>query len=67
MFGADNKPVTWGAYREKVFDELMNKQNNDGSWNGGGGFSSVGPLYSTVIYATIMQLDNNLLPIYQRL
>jgi hypothetical protein len=67
LFGADAKnEVTWSAYRERLFDDLMNKQNNEGYWTGGGGFSSVGPLYSTVIYATIMQLDNNALPIYQR-
>jgi len=67
LFGADEKgAVTWKQYRQKLFDGLIAKQNEDGSWPGGGGFSSVGPLYSTVIYATIMQLDNNLLPIYQR-
>ena len=29
-------------------------------------FGSVGPLYTTAIYATIMQLDKGTLPIYQR-
>lgn len=67
LFGAANaNQVTWTRYREKLFDDFMNKQNKDGYWTGGGGFSSVGPLYSSVIYSTIMQLDNNTLPIYQR-
>ena len=37
----------------------------DGSWAQGGGWS-VGPVYSTAVYCTIMQLDNNCLPVYQR-
>ena len=48
-----------------MFDHLVQTQNADGSWPGGGGFS-VGPVYSTAIYLTIMQLDNGTLPIYQR-
>ncbi len=67
VFGANERDaVTWTKYRQVLFDNLIAKQNEDGSWNGGGGFSSVGPIYSTAIYATIMQLDRNLLPIYQR-
>jgi len=58
--------VTWTKYRETLFSDLVRKQNANGSWYGLGGFSSVGPVYTTAIYATIMQLDNNALPIYQR-
>lgn len=67
MFGptpADQR-VTWSAYRAAMFDHLKNTQNADGSWPGGGGFS-VGPVYSTAIYCTIMQLDKATLPFYQR-
>jgi hypothetical protein len=57
--------MTWTAYRNGLFDQLQRTQNSDGSWSGGGGFS-VGPVYSTAIYTTIMQLDRATLPIYQR-
>jgi squalene cyclase len=67
MFGAtpENQRVTWSAYRASMFDHLMRTQNNDGSWPSGGGFS-VGPVYSTAIYCTMMQLDKGTLPFYQR-
>ena len=57
--------MTWSAYRTSMFDSLMRQQNGDGSWTGGGGFS-VGPVYSTAIYCTIMQLDRSVVPFYQR-
>ncbi len=57
--------LTWTKYRDTVFDQLVRAQNADGSWSSGGGFS-VGPVYSTAIYLTIMQLDKGTLPIYQR-
>ncbi len=67
MFGktAAEQRVTWTAYREDMFDRLTRSQNADGSWAGGGGFS-VGPVYSTAIYCTIMQLDNGTLPVFMR-
>jgi len=57
--------VTWSKYREGMFDHLQRTQNGDGSWPSGGGFS-VGPVYSTAVYCTILQLDKGTLPIYQR-
>ncbi len=57
--------VTWSAYRKHLFDRLLQSQNADGSWSGGGGFS-VGPVYSTAIFTIIMQLDKGTLPIWQR-
>ncbi len=55
LFGAnDPNPVTWSGYRKNLFDRLTKSQSADGSWNVGG----LGPIYSTAIYATIMQLDN---------
>jgi hypothetical protein len=57
--------LTWSAYRSAMFDHLQRIQNADGSWTGGGGFS-VGPVYSTAVYCTIMQLDKGTLPIYMK-
>jgi hypothetical protein len=57
--------VTWSAYKNAMFENLRQSQNSDGSWPAGGGFS-VGPVYSTAVYCTILQLDRGTLPIYQR-
>jgi hypothetical protein len=57
--------LTWTAYRKQMFDFLQRTQSGDGSWPSGGGFS-VGTVYSTAVYLTIMQLDKATLPIYQR-
>jgi hypothetical protein len=57
--------LTWTAYRNTLCDQLLQIQNQDGSWSSGGGFS-VGPVYSTAMYLAIMQLDRGVLPIYQR-
>jgi hypothetical protein len=57
--------LTWTKYRNTLCDQLLQIQNQDGSWSSGGGFS-VGPVYSTAMYLTIMQLDKGVLPIYQR-
>ncbi|MFO0969660.1 MAG: prenyltransferase/squalene oxidase repeat-containing protein [Gemmataceae bacterium] len=65
MFGATpaKERVTWSKYREDMFDHLVKSQNTDGSWPGGGGFS-VGPVDSTAIYTTMMQLDRGAVPFY---
>lgn len=67
MFGATPKDsrVTWSAYRQDYFSHLINSQNKDGSWPSGGGFS-VGPVYSTAIYCTLLQLDRGLVPFYAK-
>lgn len=66
LFGnAGGEKLTWSKYRELMFDRLKQTQSNDGSWPSGGGFS-VGPVYSTAVYLTILQLDKGTLPIYQR-
>jgi len=54
--------LTWSKYREQMFKHLKNTQNKDGSWTGG----YIGPIFSTCVYLTILQLDNSTLPIYQR-
>jgi hypothetical protein len=58
--------LKWSRYRETMFEVIASKQLGDGSWPQGAGFSSVGPVYSTAIYLTILQLDKGNLPIYQR-
>ncbi len=62
----EDKLVKWSKYRAALFEHLCSGQNPDGSWSRGSGFSSVGPIYSTALYLTIMQLDKANLPIYQR-
>jgi hypothetical protein len=54
--------ITWTKYRKAVFDQLVRMQKEDGSWQG----STVGPVYSTAVHLSILQLDNAVLPIYQR-
>lgn len=60
-----NQRVTWSEYRSNMFEHLKRTQSSDGSWASQGGFG-IGTVYSTSIYATIMQLDKGTLPIYQR-
>jgi hypothetical protein len=54
--------LTWTKYRKATFDQLVRKQNMDGSWKG----AYIGPVYSTAIHLTIMQLDRAMLPIYTK-
>lgn len=54
--------LTWSKYREAMFDHIKNSQNRDGSWTAG----YVGPVFTTAINLTILQLENSTLPIYQR-
>ncbi len=58
--------LTWSKYRKETFPALIKAQNADGSWSGTGRWGSVGPVYSTAVALTILQLDNGALPIYQR-
>lgn len=52
----------WKKYIADVGDQILKKQSADGSWRGG----HVGVVYSTAINATILQLDNAYIPVYQR-
>ena len=54
--------MTWSKYRKATFDNLKRTQQADGSWGG----SQAGATFATAIHLTIMQLDNAVLPIYQR-
>ncbi len=52
----------WRQYIEQIGNEIIRKQSSSGAWREG----HVGPVYVTAINATILQLDNGYLPIYQR-
>lgn len=57
-----DEQLTWKKYKAVIFDYLASQQSADGSWAKG----YIGPAYTTACYLTIMQLDNGVLPIYQR-
>jgi hypothetical protein len=67
LFGPTQKGqgLDWTTYRDAMCDRLLQIQDQAGAFPSGGGFS-VGQVYSTAIYLTIMQLDKGVLPIYQR-
>ena len=52
----------WKTYFKAISENILRKQSADGSWKEG----HVGSVYTTAINATILQLDNGFLPIYQR-
>jgi hypothetical protein len=54
--------LTWSRYKEAMFSHLKSQQNADGSWTSG----YIGPVFSTAVNLTILQLDKGLLPIYHR-
>lgn len=53
---------TWEDYRDRVYSQIVNEANSDGSWIQG----YIGPVYTTAINLTILQLESATLPIYQR-
>ena len=53
---------SWKAFREKLYDRIVNKQTDEGGWFN----KSYGNSYATAINLTILQLDKGILPIYQR-
>jgi hypothetical protein len=57
--------LTWSAYKKEMFKFIKDSQDRNGSWPRGGGWS-IGPIYSSAVYLTILQLDNAALPIYQQ-
>jgi hypothetical protein len=58
----DSDKLTWKKYRTAMFDHLVSTQSSDGSWTG----TSIGPVYATACFLTVLQLDKAVLPIYQR-
>lgn len=63
-FGNGTGHLSWKAYREAIFEHLQNSQNDDGSWPAGVGIS-VGPVYSTAIWCTILELNSYRHPSYE--
>jgi hypothetical protein len=53
---------SWETYRDEVTGRILSEVGPDGSWNQG----YIGPVYTTAINLTILQLDHSALPIYQR-
>ncbi|MEZ6064951.1 MAG: prenyltransferase/squalene oxidase repeat-containing protein [Planctomycetaceae bacterium] len=56
------RPQDWPKYFAEISRELIATQQGDGSWGG----SHVGPVYTTAINTTILQLEKGYLPVYQR-
>jgi hypothetical protein len=56
------RPDDWDKYFTEIGRELIATQQGDGSWGG----SHVGPVYTSAINCTILQLDKGYLPVYQR-
>lgn len=54
--------ASWDEYRGGVFAKLAAEAGPDGSWTQG----YIGPVYTTAINLTILQLERGALPIYQR-
>ncbi len=52
----------WERYFKWIKSELLSTQSANGAWKQG----HVGPIYTTAISATILQLDNGFLPIFER-
>ncbi len=52
----------WDKYFQPIAKEILSKQSANGTWKEG----HVGPVYTTAINCTILQIDNGFLPIYQR-
>ena len=62
LFPTDKDPMKWSDFRQSMFTYLKGNQSQDGSWAQGG----IGVVYTTAINLTILQLENNTLPIYQK-
>jgi len=52
----------WPKYFDEISRQILAKQNASGAWKEG----HIGDVYTTAINATILQLDNGYVPIYQR-
>ncbi|MDB5312309.1 MAG: hypothetical protein JWO38_6511 [Gemmataceae bacterium] len=65
LFPAEAKDtwLTWSKYKEVMYPYLIESQDK-----AGGGWTSgyIGPVFSTAVNLSILQLDKGILPIYQR-
>jgi squalene cyclase len=53
---------SWEDYRDRIYSRILQEASADGSWIQG----YIGPVYTTSINLTILQLESAALPIYQR-
>lgn len=53
---------SWETYRDTIDAKLVSEAAGDGSWSQG----YIGPVFTTSVNLTILQLENAALPIYQR-
>jgi hypothetical protein len=58
--------LTWSGYKAAKFKSILAGQSTDGSWTGSSSWSRIGTVYTTATYLCILQLDNAVLPIFQR-
>jgi uncharacterized protein (TIGR03067 family) len=58
-----DKRLTWSKYRTALFDSLLSNQDADGSWRTS---PTIGRVYSTASWLTVLQLDDANLQIYRR-
>jgi len=56
----------WDTYRNQVFNKILNEKREAGDGRVFWGEGFIGPIYTTAINLTILQLENGYLPIYQR-
>lgn len=52
----------WEDYRDRIYSRIVSEAGSDGSWVQG----YIGPVYTTAINLTILQMETAALPIYQR-
>lgn len=52
----------WEGYRDRIYSRIVQEAGADGSWIQG----YIGPVYTTSINLTILQLESAALPIYQQ-
>jgi hypothetical protein len=58
------KRLTWSRYRKASLDQLLTSQEADGHWDADN--AAFGPVYSTAVYLTILQLEKGSVPFYDR-
>lgn len=51
----------WEDFRDRLYARLLQQQTSEGSWQG-----EIAPVYCTALSVTMLQLENDYLPIYQR-
>src|SRR5262249_48200983 len=59
LFPNARERVHWSKYREEMFKNLLQTQQEDGSWTS----YSVGPVYATALYLIVLQMENEAVPI----